>query len=117
MTFTLPESLWLHEHGFDDLLLAYPTADRAALAVLGRIEDDGAPILMVDSVEQLDLIESAAGGGGAADPGLHRGGPELVAARRPREDRREALPDPDAARRRRRSPARSRAGRGSSSPR
>src|SRR4029453_4479247 len=42
MTFTLPESLWLHEHGFDDLLLAYPTADRAALAVLGRIEDEGA---------------------------------------------------------------------------
>jgi D-serine deaminase-like pyridoxal phosphate-dependent protein len=63
MTFTLPESLWLHEHGFDDLLLAYPTADRAALAVLGRVEDDGAPILMVDSVEHLDLIESAAGGG------------------------------------------------------
>jgi D-serine deaminase-like pyridoxal phosphate-dependent protein len=63
MTFTLPESLWLHEHGFRDLLLAYPTADRAALAVLRRVEDDGAPILMVDSVEQLDLIESAAGGG------------------------------------------------------
>src|SRR4051794_3607239 len=63
MTFTLPESLWLHEHGFDDLLLAYPTADRAALALLRRVEDDGAPILMVDSVEQLDLIESAAGGG------------------------------------------------------
>ena len=63
MTFTLPESLWLHDHGFDDLLLAYPTADRAALAVLGRVESDGAPILMVDSVEHLDLIESAAGGG------------------------------------------------------
>ena len=63
MTFTLPESLWLHEHGFHDLLLAYPTADRAALAVLRRVEDDGAPILMVDSVEHLDLIESAAGGG------------------------------------------------------
>ena len=63
MTFTLPESLWLHGHGFDDLLLAYPTADRAALAVLRRVEDDGAPILMVDSVEHLDLIESAAGGG------------------------------------------------------
>ena len=63
MTFTLPESLWLHEHGFDDVLLAYPTADRAALAVLRRVEDDGAPILMVDSVEHLDLIESAAGGG------------------------------------------------------
>jgi D-serine deaminase-like pyridoxal phosphate-dependent protein len=63
MTFTLPESLWLHERGFHDLLLAYPTADRAALAVLRRVEDDGAPILMVDSVEHLDLIESAAGGG------------------------------------------------------
>jgi D-serine deaminase-like pyridoxal phosphate-dependent protein len=61
MTFTLPESLWLHEHGFDDLLLAYPTADRAALEELGRIEADGAPILMVDSVEQLDLIETAVG--------------------------------------------------------
>ena len=63
MTFTLPESLWLHEHGFHDLLLAYPTADRAALAVLRRVEDDGAPILMVDSVEHLDLLESGAGGG------------------------------------------------------
>jgi D-serine deaminase-like pyridoxal phosphate-dependent protein len=63
MTFTLPESLWLHEHGFDDLLLAYPTADRPALAVLGRIEDEGAPILMVDSVEHLDLIEAEGGGG------------------------------------------------------
>ena len=74
------ESLWLHEHGFDDLLLAYPTADRAALAVLGadrgrrRADPDGG------LVEQLDLIESAAGGGGRADPGLHRAGPELVAA-------------------------------------
>jgi D-serine deaminase-like pyridoxal phosphate-dependent protein len=63
MTFTLPESLWLHEHGFDDLLLAYPTADRAALAVLRRVEDDGAPILMVDSVEHLDAIEASAGSG------------------------------------------------------
>jgi len=63
MTFTLTESLWLHEHGFDDLLLAYPTADREALAALGRVDDDGAPILMVDSVEHLDLIEREAGGG------------------------------------------------------
>jgi D-serine deaminase-like pyridoxal phosphate-dependent protein len=61
MTFTLPESLWLHEHGFDDLLLAYPTAHRGALAELGRLDSDGAPVLMVDSVEHLDLIEDAAG--------------------------------------------------------
>jgi D-serine deaminase-like pyridoxal phosphate-dependent protein len=62
MTFTLPESLWLHGHGFDDLLLAYPTADRTALAELARIETDRPPILMVDSVEHLDYIEAATGG-------------------------------------------------------
>jgi D-serine deaminase-like pyridoxal phosphate-dependent protein len=62
MTFTLPEALWLHGHGFRDLLMAYPTADRAALAELPRLEAPGAPILMVDSVEQLDLIASAASG-------------------------------------------------------
>ena len=61
MTFTLPESLWLHGHGFDDLLLAYPTADRAALAELARIETERPPILMVDSAEQLDYIQAAAG--------------------------------------------------------
>jgi D-serine deaminase-like pyridoxal phosphate-dependent protein len=52
MTFTLRESLWL---GSRDCLLAYPTADREAL---GRMGEDG-PVLMVDSVEQLDLIASA----------------------------------------------------------
>ena len=61
MTFTLPESLWLHEHGFDDLLLAYPTAHRGALAELGRLDGERPPILMVDSVAHLDLIESTVG--------------------------------------------------------
>jgi len=61
MTFTLPESLWLHAHGFDDLLIAYPTADRGALAELGRLDSERPPILMVDSVQHLDLIESATG--------------------------------------------------------
>ena len=56
MTFTLAESLWLHEHGFDDLLLAYPTADREALARL----DERGPVIMVDSVEHLDLIPGRA---------------------------------------------------------
>lgn len=65
MTFTLPESLWLHGHGFDDLLLAYPTTHRAALAELARLESERPPIVMVDSVEQLDYIEAAAGPGGA----------------------------------------------------
>jgi D-serine deaminase-like pyridoxal phosphate-dependent protein len=61
MTFTLPESLWLHGHGFDDLLLAYPTADRSALAELARLDTERRPILMVDSAEQLDYIEAAVG--------------------------------------------------------
>jgi D-serine deaminase-like pyridoxal phosphate-dependent protein len=66
MTFTLPESLWLHGHGFDDLLLAYPTAARGALAELARLDSERPPILMVDSVEHLDYIESAAGPGARA---------------------------------------------------
>ena len=63
MTFTLPESLWLNEHGFHDLLLAYPTVHREALAELGRVDGESPPIVMVDSVEQLDLIEAAVGPG------------------------------------------------------
>ena len=63
MTFTLAESLWLHGHGFRDLLLAYPSADRGALAELAALDSGDAPILMVDSVEGLDLIEAAAGAG------------------------------------------------------
>jgi D-serine deaminase-like pyridoxal phosphate-dependent protein len=64
MTFTLTESLWLHAHGFDDLLLAYPTSHRAALAELARLDAERPPIVMVDSVEHLDYIEAAVGGGG-----------------------------------------------------
>jgi D-serine deaminase-like pyridoxal phosphate-dependent protein len=52
MTFTLEESLWL---GAADMLLAYPTVDRDALSRMG----EGGPVLMVDSPDQLDLIESA----------------------------------------------------------
>jgi len=61
MTFTLPETLWLAGLGFSNLLLAYPTTDRAALRELGGMtaeDPDEAPIVMVDSVEHLDLIEN-----------------------------------------------------------
>ena len=64
MSFTLPETLWLAERGFDDLLLAYPTTNREALAELAlrSVASPGlAPIVMVDSVEHLDLIESVLG--------------------------------------------------------
>jgi len=64
MTFTLRESLWLAGHGFDDLLLAYPSVDRDALADLARLDTERRPIVMIDSVEHLDYIEAAMGRGG-----------------------------------------------------
>ena len=64
MTFTLPETLWLADQGFTDLLLAYPTTDLEALrelALHNAALPDVAPILTVDCVEHLDLIESVLG--------------------------------------------------------
>jgi D-serine deaminase-like pyridoxal phosphate-dependent protein len=61
--YTLPEALWLWEHGLRDLVVAYPTTDRACLTRLARItseDPDEAPVVMVDSSEHLDLIEEAA---------------------------------------------------------
>ena len=66
MTFTLPETLWLAEQGFEDLLLAYPTADAGALeelALRSAANPAGAPIVMVDCVEHLEMIESVLGKG------------------------------------------------------
>jgi D-serine deaminase-like pyridoxal phosphate-dependent protein len=68
MTFTLPETLWLSGHGFENLLLAYPTADTAALGELALrsvANPAGAPIVMVDCVEHLEAIESVLGAGAA----------------------------------------------------
>ncbi|HEX6117085.1 MAG TPA: amino acid deaminase/aldolase [Solirubrobacterales bacterium] len=65
LTFTAAESLWLAGQGFEDLVCAYPTTDRRAIAELADLtaaEPETAPVLMVDSVEHLDLVESAAGG-------------------------------------------------------
>jgi D-serine deaminase-like pyridoxal phosphate-dependent protein len=66
MTFTLPETLWLAEQGFDNLLLAYPTADVGVLeelALRSAANPEGAPIVMVDCVEHLEMIESVLGTG------------------------------------------------------
>jgi D-serine deaminase-like pyridoxal phosphate-dependent protein len=64
MTFTLPETLWLAENGFENLLLAYPTADTTALAELALrsvANPSSAPIVMVDCIEHLEAIESVLG--------------------------------------------------------
>jgi len=68
MTFTLPETLWLAGSGFENLLLAYPTADSAALGELALrsvANPAGAPIVMVDCVDHLEAIESVLGAGAA----------------------------------------------------
>ena len=68
MTFTLPETLWLAEAGFENLLLAYPTTNTEALGELALrsvANPAGAPIVMVDCVEHLETIESVLGPGAA----------------------------------------------------
>jgi D-serine deaminase-like pyridoxal phosphate-dependent protein len=68
LTFTLPETLWLASEGFEDLLLAYPTADRDALAELAMrsaANPEQAPVVMVDCVEHLEMIESVLGAAAA----------------------------------------------------
>ncbi|MCI3929483.1 amino acid deaminase/aldolase [Streptomyces sp. AN091965] len=64
MSFTLAESLWLARSGFDDVLLAYPSADRAAFAELAADPKLAAAVtVMVDDPAQLRLIEEARGEG------------------------------------------------------
>src|SRR3954452_10957607 len=63
LCYTLQEAIWLWERGARDLVVAYPTTDRACLIRLARItaeDPDEAPVIMVDSTEHLDLIEEAA---------------------------------------------------------
>ena len=64
LSFTLLEALWLVEHGFDDIVVAYPTADRDALkrlAELCRERDDLRLAVMVDSIDHLDFIDGVTG--------------------------------------------------------
>jgi D-serine deaminase-like pyridoxal phosphate-dependent protein len=70
--YTLAEALWLAEQDLsDDIVVAYPTVDRGALArLLGSPSATARITLMVDCVEHLDLIDSVrgtAGGPSGAD--------------------------------------------------
>ncbi len=78
LAYTLPEALWLADpsgasdrarsgtgaggsegSGIDDVVLGYPTTDRAALARLAADEQLAARVtLMIDDVAHLDLIDS-----------------------------------------------------------
>ncbi|MET9296261.1 amino acid deaminase/aldolase [Streptomyces sp. NPDC003077] len=64
MSFTLAESLWLARSGFPDVLLAYPSADRAGFAELAADPKLAAAVtVMVDDVAHLELIDAARAGG------------------------------------------------------
>lgn len=63
LAFTLEEALWLAET-HDDIMLGYPTVDRASLERLFADEQAAQRItLMVDDLVHLDLIDSVAGPG------------------------------------------------------
>ncbi|MCJ0870441.1 amino acid deaminase/aldolase [Streptomyces sp. AP-93] len=91
MSYTLAESIWLARSGFEDVLLAYPSADRAGFAELAADPKlAGAVTVMVDDLAQLELVDRARDGGGQEirvclelDTALHLfGGRVRVGARR-----------------------------------
>lgn len=60
LAFTLREALWLEAEGVsDDIVVAYPTVDRGALAELvASPRAAGRITLMVDSTDHLDVVDS-----------------------------------------------------------
>jgi D-serine deaminase-like pyridoxal phosphate-dependent protein len=65
MSYSLAEALWLRATGIsDDLLVAYPTADRSALRALAADEAARAQVaITVDSAAHLDFIDATLGAG------------------------------------------------------
>ena len=62
MAYSLPEAIWLVRNGVRDVLLGYPSADRAALADLATDPELVTAItLMVDGADQLALMYDAVG--------------------------------------------------------
>jgi D-serine deaminase-like pyridoxal phosphate-dependent protein len=82
LAFTLPEALWLAERGAgDDIVVAYPTADRSALTRLAGDQAAAASItVMVDCLEHLDMIEKAAASAVPATTGPATTGPATTGA-------------------------------------
>lgn len=66
MAFTLAEAEWLASSGFTDVLLAYPSADRAGYARLAADQQLAERVtVMLDDPAQLALIDAARDGGTA----------------------------------------------------
>ncbi|MGA9876401.1 MAG: amino acid deaminase/aldolase [Solirubrobacteraceae bacterium] len=79
LAFTLPEALWLAGRDFEDIVVAYPTTDRKALRALAELPQRrprARVAVMVDSVAQLDLIESTVADRPSAGVGAEGAVPE-----------------------------------------
>lgn len=69
MCFTAAEAVWLAKLGFDNLLVAYPSQDREAIAEVCTLVAQGKRIyLMLDNSEQARLLEPLARQAGAVLP-------------------------------------------------
>ena len=95
LAFTLREALWLHAQGVsDDIVLAYPTVDRPALAELAASAEAARAItLMVDDTTHLDLVDAVRSTPGVrvrvaidVDAGLRLGGQHVGPKRSPLHD-------------------------------
>ncbi len=95
MGYSLGEALWLHEQGIcTDIVLGYPTVDRAALERLVSSPSAASAItLMVDCVEHLDVVDSVRSSKAVAvrvaidlDAGLRMGGQHVGPKRSPLHD-------------------------------
>jgi D-serine deaminase-like pyridoxal phosphate-dependent protein len=92
LSYSLREALWLHTQGVcDDIVMGYPTVDRAALVALTADESAASGVtLMVDDVAHLDLADAARSAGGPTvrvaidiDAGLRLGGAHVGPKRSP----------------------------------
>lgn len=88
MAYSLAEALWLAEHGHTDVLVGYPSVDRASLARLAASPEARSRItLMVDDGAQLALLPRLGSGGSPVQVCLDvdaswRVGPVHLGARR-----------------------------------
>jgi len=95
LAYTVAEALWLHEQGVsDDVVVAYPSVDAAALRRLTASPSAaGAITLMVDDVAHLDAVDAARDTGSApvrvaldVDAGLRMGSAHVGPKRSPLHD-------------------------------
>jgi D-serine deaminase-like pyridoxal phosphate-dependent protein len=100
LAYTLAEALWLEEHGVsEDVVVAYPTVDRGALArLVGSPTAAGRITLMVDDVAHLDVVDSVRASHAVpvrvaidVDAGLRVGGQHVGPKRSPLHDTADVL--------------------------